>query len=278
MTSPAFIVRRYAECTAFVLFWIACGFYLRLSPIAFQLLGLPLIAGFQLAIARRPLAQLWVRGAEKFHLDRRTLAVAGVLFLVCFVLLFSGRGRVAAPNVRWQFSLLLAAAALPAAFALRRQRASDLRRALPFIVAALLLRVAWRVGWTPIWDGNYAFPLAKLPDFLVDALCEFVALFLVDEVAFRGALDPHLESSGTGRLHAWSSAVFGSILWAAWHFPAYYPHAKSFLRLFMEIGPISFIQIVLGPVLCFCARRSRTLVPSAAIHAVGNAYALTLMK
>jgi membrane protease YdiL (CAAX protease family) len=72
--------------------------------------------------------------------------------------------------------------------------------------------------------------------------------------------------------------VFGSILWAAWHFPAYYPHAKSFLRLFMEIGPISFIQIVLGPVLCFCARRSRTLVPSAAIHAVGNAYALTLMK
>jgi hypothetical protein len=277
--NEANLIRRYLECIGFVILWIAIGFYFHLSPIAFQLLGLPLIAIFQLAIARRPLVQLWVRDADSFRLDRQTWLIAAGLLVIGALALFSGRGRVAhGTEVRAQFFILFIAAALPAAVALRGQRSADLRRALVPMVAAIVIRVAWRIGWAPFWDGNYAFPLAKLPDFFADSVCEFVALFLVDEVAFRGALDPHLETAGSGRVHAWSSAIFISILWSAWHFPAYYPQAKSFLGLFTAVTWLSFVQIVFGPPLSFCARRSRTLAPSAAIHAMGNAYVLTLMK
>ena len=79
-------------------------------------------------------------------------------------------------------------------------------------------------------------------------------------------------------MHAWSSAAFVSMLWSVWHLPANPPTAKTFLQLLQSIGPFEFQQVVWGPVLSLCARRSRTLVPSAVVHAAGNAYALTMLK
>lgn len=273
------LLRRYAECAAFLLLWMAGGFYFKLSPVVFTLLGLPLVAIFQLAIARRPLAQLWVRDATSFNLDRKVWLVAGGLLVMCGAALLFGRGRVATgPGVPQKFSLLLIASILPAAFALCQQRAAALRRALGWIAIAVVIRVAWRVAWAPTWDGETMFPFSKLPDFITDGVLEFVALFLVDEVAFRGALDSHLEAAGAGRLHAWSSAVFVSILWSAWHFQVYHPDAKTFGQLFTHVGPHDFMPVIYGTALSFCARRSRTLVPTAAIHAAGNAYVLTLIK
>lgn len=273
------LVRRYLECAAFVLLWVAVGFYFHLGPIAFQLLGLPLIAAFQLGIARRPFVQLWARDAERVQRDGRTWAIAGGLALVCAALLFFGRGRVAAGlETRWQFAPLLAAAIIPAAVGLREQRAVELRRALAVIALAIVFRVGWHAAWAPTWGGEVLFSLKKLPDFLTDLSYEFVALFLVDEVAFRGALDPHLEAAGRGRWHAWTSAVFVSILWSVWHFPAYHSTAKTFVELFTQIGPQDLMVVVYGVPLSFCARCSRTLAPSSASHAAGNAYVLTLMK
>ena len=278
-TNDAILLRRYCECTALVLLWMAVGFYFHVSPMVYPLLGLPLVAAFQLAIARRPLAQLWARDADGFTIDRRSWAIVALLAAGCVVALLAERGRVATgPGVRLKFSLLLVAALVPAAFALRRQRAADLRRALVVIAVAVSIRVAWRVVWAPTFDGATTFQMAKLPDFLTDFLCEFVALFLVDEVAFRGALDPHLAGAGKGRLHAWSSAVFVSILWSAWHFQVYHPGAKTFGQLLTQIGPHDFMPVIYGVALSFCARRSRTLAPTAAIHAAGNAYVLTLIK
>jgi hypothetical protein len=277
--NSAILLRRYFECAAFVLLWMACGFYFHLSPMIFPLLGLPLVAGFQWAIARRPLAQLWARDAETFQVDRRTWIIAILLAVACGAALLSERGRVATgPGVLLKFSPLLIAALLPAAFALRRQRAAELRRAFAVIAIAVVIRVAWRVGWAPTFEGATMFPLSKLPDFMADFLVEFVALFLVDEVAFRGALDPHLAGAGTGPLHAWSSAVFVSILWSAWHFQVYHPQAKTFPQLLTQIVPNDFLPVIYGVALSFCARRSRTLAAPVAIHAAGNAYVLTLIK
>jgi len=280
MNNQTTIIRRYLECTGLVLLWMAGGFYFHLGPVAYQALGLPLIVGFQLVIARRPLHQLWARDAPSFRLDRGTLVLAGILMIACAALLLLGRaGRVARGSERLIIVWPLCAAAIPAAFALRQQRAADLRRALAVIAAAVIIRVAWVVvAWAPTWAGALTFPAAKLPGFFTDSLCEFVGLFLVDEVAFRGALDPHLGSACNSRLHAWSSAVFVSILWCVWHLPAYYPKATTFLGLFNDIGPLSIGTVVFGTVLSFCARRSRTLVPSAALHAANNAYFLTLLK
>jgi hypothetical protein len=270
------LIRRYAECSSFVLLWMAAEHYLRLSPIVGQLIGIPLTAGFQLAVARRPLAQLWAFDAAKFWLDRKTLALAIGLTAACGALLWLGRDHAAAGlNRRWGFFLLVAAAAIPAALALRQQRAAAFRRALPWLAVALALRVGWQAAWH---EGAVIFPAAKLLDFTTTWLGEFVALFLVDEVVFRGALDPHVRGASSGRLHEASSAVFVSILWAIWHLPAYNPHAKGFFALFAGLGPFYFSVLVMGVLLSFCARQARTLAPSALMHAFGNAYVLAFVR
>lgn len=270
------ILRRYAECMALVFLWMACGFYFHLGVAGYQTLGIAFVIVFQLAVARRPLAQLWVREADRFRLDGKTWAVATGLFVASAALLLLRRGTVGASNLAPLFVALLAVGAIPAAFALRSQRAGKLRAALPFMLIAIAGRLVWRVGWAPTWAGDLAFPLAKLPDFFADALAEFIAGFVIEEVAFRGALDGHLAAASAGRLHAWSSAIFVSMLWSVWHLPVTHPHAKNFWPLFADIG--LFGAILWGPMLAFCARRSRTLVPSAAIHAAGNACVLTLMR
>jgi hypothetical protein len=270
------LIRRYAECTAFVLLWMAAEHSLHLSPITGQLIGIPLTAAFQLVVARRPLAQLWAFDAEKFRLGGKTLALAAGLTAACGVLLWLGRDHaLAGLDQRWGFFLLVAAAAIPAALALRQQRAAAFRRALPWLAAALVLRVGWQAAWH---EGAVIFPAAKLLDFTTTWLGEFVALFLVDEVVFRGALDPHLRGASSGRLHEASSAVFVSILWSIWHLPAYNPHAKGFFALFAGLGPFYISVVAMGVLLSFCARRARTLVPSALMHAFGNAYVLAFIK
>lgn len=278
MNTQTIVLRRYLECTAFVLLWMACEYYLRLSPIAGQLVGIPLVAGFQLLIARRPLVQLWARDATSFRIDRQTLSIAGCLALACGVLLLLGSGEPSPGlNPRLPLFLLVLAGALPAAIALREQRFSALRRALPTILAAAAFRVVWHAMWHA-HDGVMIFRATRLLDFFTLWLVEFVALFLVDEVIFRGALDPHLVRASAGRLHEWCSAVFLSILWAIWHLPAYNPGAETFLTLFAHIGPFSIGIVMLGIALSFAARQSRTLVPTSAMHALGNAYVLALTK
>jgi membrane protease YdiL (CAAX protease family) len=255
---------------------MACEQGFRLEPLTSQLLGIPLIAAFQLLIARRPLAQLWAFDAEKFRLDRRTVAMAGVLVLGGGALLSLGNWPGAGLNGRVGLFALVCIAAMPAAFALRRQHADNLRRALPMLLVALVLRVGWFALWHP--DRAMVISKAGMLDFFTIWACEFVGLFLVDEVAFRGTLDPYLTGAANGRLHAWCSAVFASILWALWHLPAYNPDAKTFVALFSGISPFSISLVVLGVLLSFAARSARTLVPSAALHAFGNAYVLTMLK
>jgi membrane protease YdiL (CAAX protease family) len=274
MNNTVLLLRRYGECAGFVLLWMAIEHGFHLNPIPGQLIGIPLMCGFQLLVARRPIAQLWAFDAGRFRLDRRTLGVAAALVAVCGGLLAVSRWPAPGRDGRWELLALVVASALPAAFALRAQTAANLRRAVPFLLGALALRVAWYVAWRP---GHVVplVPIHRLPDFAAIWVCEFVALFLVDEVAFRGALDPHLAAAGKGPVHATCSAVFISLLWSCWHLPAYNPDAPSFFALFGRINLFS-VGIVLGGILLsFVARRSRTLVPSAAMHAFGNAHVLT---
>ena len=276
MSNPTLLLRRYLECTGFVLLWMMAEHYLRLRPIPSQLLGIPFIAIFQLAVARRPLAQIWARDAEEFRVDRRTVEIAAALTFGCGVLLSLSNGRaVGGPWQKASLLVLVAASALPAAFALRQQRAAAFRRALPM----LLLAVAFRIGLYAAWhDGAVLIQAERWADFFATWLCEFVALFLVDEVVFRGVLDPHLLGAAKGRLHAWCSALFVSILWSVWHLPAYNPDATSFLALFDHITMFHLSVLVLGVLLTFCARAARTLVPTSITHAFGNAHILAMIK
>ena len=276
MNDQITLLRRYAECAAFVLLWMAVEHCFHLSPIAGQMFGIPLTAAFQLWIARRPLQQLWAFDAGKFRVDGKTLMVAGALVAGCGALLWFGRGH----DTPWLgprrlFFYLIVAAAIPAAIGLRAQRAAAFRRAIPWLLAAVAVRVGWYAAWH---EGAVLMPAAKLFDFATTWMGEFVAFFLLDEVVFRGALDPHLRDASSGRLHEVCSAVFVSILWAIWHLPAYSPHAKGFLALFNGLTPFYVCVTMMGVLLSFCARRARTLVPSSIMHAFGNAHVLSLIK
>jgi hypothetical protein len=278
MNSPQSILRAYMECAAFVLLWLGAEFYCRLTPLQSQFLGLPLIFLFQRCVARRPVHQLWAFAAPGFKVGKRVALIAAGLAVGCVALLWLGReNRAAGLEPRWALGAVAVAGCLPAAFALAQPRSPALRRAVGLAVLAGAFRVAWHVAGGPD-DRGALIATEKLLDFATLWLCEFTALFLFDEVAFRGALDPHLARAGSERIHALGSAVFVSILWAGWHLRAYNPQTPTFGGLFPAIGPFAFAQVVFGTLLSFCARQTGTLVVPAAVHAFGNAYVLALMR
>ena len=73
--------RRYVECFIFVALWVTFGWLFQLGTLAYELLGIPCLLFFQVAVARRPLAQLWVREAGALRLDRAGAMLAVVLVL-----------------------------------------------------------------------------------------------------------------------------------------------------------------------------------------------------
>ena len=72
----------------------------------------------------------------------------------------------------------------------------------------------------------------------------FPATFLLEEVAFPGALNAHVHHNGEGG--GWVSAVVVSALWGIWHLPV--SHALPFAQQLVELvvvhvllgGPLSF--------------------------------------
>jgi hypothetical protein len=63
--------RHVLEVALLVLIWMAAGWVFRLDANAYLVLGVPLVAAFQLLIRRQGLQRLWVREADAFRLDWR---------------------------------------------------------------------------------------------------------------------------------------------------------------------------------------------------------------
>ena len=255
-------------------------FEFKLSTSVSQFVGVPLILGFQLTIARRPIWQLWAFDASRFHLRKPYVILAAVLLTLSGVLVAFVSNRVLPGTApRLEVFALVALGVWPAAYALQEQDRAQLRRALPWVIAVLSFWVIWRASWTvaSVLKPPH-FTWSRLEDMLAMWLCEFIGCFIVDEVAFRGALDPYLRGSEAGRVHPWLSALFIAIFWALWHLPSYNwgGSATTFLGLFATaLRPFYFGTTIVGFLLAFTARRSRTLVLSAALHALGNAYFLS---
>jgi len=97
--------------------------------------------------------------------------------------------------------------------------------------------------------------------------------FVLEEVAFRGALDAHVHHAGEGR--GWQSAVFVSALWALWHLPI-----STGMPFPILIVVLLAVHILIGVPLSFAWRRSQNFAGPAfahsAIDAVRNAFLLGL--
>ena len=79
------LIRRWVEALAFVGIWFAAGLLLDMSSYTYLLFGIPLTAGFQLFVRKRPIKDLWVRGGPGFSLRTVSLKLAILLAIAPFV-------------------------------------------------------------------------------------------------------------------------------------------------------------------------------------------------
>jgi len=270
--APRSTARRYVECAAFVGVWIACGWALPVNPNEYLLLGVPLLAAFQLVVRRRPLRELWVRDASAFALRWPAPVLAAALAgLPAYELGSSLRVGQSGSAEAWLVCCLAGTAA--AAFAIREQRMAALRRALPALVAALVLGCAVIAYAAVESGGTPAVPFFRIRFFLTQFLFYFPVCFVLEEVAFRGAIDAHVARPDATGAGAWASAIFVAALWGLWHLPlagASEPPGPAAATLLA-------VHTLIGVPLSFCWRRGGTLLLPAAAHALIDAYRNTVL-
>jgi membrane protease YdiL (CAAX protease family) len=253
-------VRRLLEATAFVAVWVALGYLLPVDANAYLLLGVPLTAAFQLLVRRRPLRELWVRDGPPFRLDRRGVALAVLLAVVPVVI-----GVRALAGGAWVVAGWTACAvvgALPAAWTLSRAPLRQtLRAAAPATIVGGLLMAA-SAGAALVAAGHPPDVPAVLDTGLRSALLYLPAGFVLEEVAFRGALDAHVHHPGEPR--GLPSAVLVGVLWGVWHLPLAPPTAP----LWITVAQLVAVHGVLGVLLSYAWRRTGSLAAPGLAHAL----------
>jgi membrane protease YdiL (CAAX protease family) len=267
------VARRYIEVLAFVGLWMALGWIFHLDTNSYLLIGVPLVVLFQRFVRQRPLRQLWVRDAAAFRLGLVGSVIAVFLILSPgYDLIF-----VAVPKKSWivvLWFLCAVAGAVFAAFAITQQRASAARRAFPSFISAVLIGMAIMATSALASHHGIGVPLSKLFLLLKQFLLYFTVTFVLEEVAFRGALDSHIYQLPTDGQQrggsAWVSAIFVSALWGIWHLPLLPTGGGAAFAAAIPV--LIIVHTLTGVPLSFCWRASGTLVLPAAAHALIDSY------
>jgi membrane protease YdiL (CAAX protease family) len=96
-------------------------------------------------------------------------------------------------------------------------------------------------------------------------------MFVMEEVAFRGAIDSHVRPPGerhgvgSSTVYGIASAIVVSVLWGLWHYPIT-PHASA-IEGVAEVLPL---QVAVGPFLSLFWRRSGNLMVPGCAHALND--------
>ncbi len=249
--------------------YIGLGFLFRPDANSYLLLGIPTTVLFQVFIARRPLRELWLRFGQNMRFDHWT-AVWLILFLIGPIqAIVNGVRFHNWPVVIYGIAAIVGAAG--AAFAFRVLGAANLRRlglwlllSIPTVIVLLLIRRS--VPGAALHDTAF---LTRLWTQAQSLLFYVPALFVVEEVFFRGALDSYLhrDEHGTGLV----SAAYVSALWGLWHTPIIGPLS---MRLILAlIG----VQLFLGLILSWLWRKSGNLAMCGTLHAIMDSLRNALM-
>ena len=253
-------IRRLLEAIAFVAVWISAGELLGMSPDIYLLFGIPLTAGFQLLVRRRPIEELWVRNGPSLALRTVSLKLAIPLALVpllhLVVSVAKGQGL---GSVLYALAAIVGAGA--AAYALGQFRRETWRYLGLCLATAGLLGVLLMID--AAWhDASTVHPTGEplQPDVLsgIESLLLYIpAVFMVEEVTFRGVIDSHVHHPG--ERYGVASAIFVSVLWGLWHHPI--APGATVLQLLV-------VQVVVGPFLSIYWRKSGNLMVPGFTHAV----------
>lgn len=257
---PTDRARRLGETVLFVGVWMAAGWVLRLEPDAYLLLGIPLTVAFQLLVRRRALRALWVRDAPPLRLDAKGKLVAGALMILPII---SGvQAAIAGQWVVVAWMLAAMGGAVAAGYALRHLRRDGAAPALRWVLISVLIGAAIMILTIVGMLGDSLSPMSMLLNGLSSAVLYFAVSFVLEEVAFRGAVDAHIHEPG-GRL-GWPSALLSSALWGLWHAPI----DPTGAPLPLVVVQLLVVHCAVGVPLAFAWRRSGNLAYPALAHAL----------
>jgi membrane protease YdiL (CAAX protease family) len=272
--------RRALEVLVFVAIWIGIGElitggtgwslpgdakYVSNTDISVYLLvGIPLVAFFQLWVRRQPIRDLWVRDGRPLgrRVAFRVLAVALAiypLYSLIKVIADPPGGEAAAILFYGSIATIGAGAAAWAYLHFDRQTWRYL---------LLCILTAGAVGVIPdlfLEIHTLAHPTTTRPDqdfwWGVLSFLQFVPTVMVmEEVAFRGAFDSHAHHEGDRR--AILTAIYVSCLWGIWHAPLV--GWENFASLILYQGAV-------GTFLSIWWRKSGNLEVSGTTHALIDA-------
>ena len=272
------LIRCWVEVLAFVGVWIVAGLLLDMSPYTYLLLGIPLTAGFQLFVRKRPIKDLWVRGGPGLSLRGVSLKLAILAILLAIapfvnlvINVVSGQGL---DTILYALAAIVGAGA--AAYALGQFRRETWRYLVLCLATAGLLGVLlfaapvvadWYKASTALPTGGRLGPTAL--DGIKSMLLLIPVVFVMEEVAFRGAIDSHVrhpgESHGIGAtIYGIASAIMVSILWGIWHYPV---TPLPGVSVFEHVYLVAHFEVVVGPFLSLFWRRSGNLMVPGFAHA-----------
>lgn len=257
---------RWLVAAVTVAVWVALGLLLHLSANVYLLLTIPFTALFQTLIARQPLRAVWLRGAPPFPVDVWSVIIFALLAIVPVYSAIAAGQRADWPNLAYGVAAVGGAAG--AAYTMRAVQPRTLRQ-LALCVATVC---ACGVLLTVLdgWAAGTLHPASAGRSFLTAGywfLLYLPAVFVVEEVFFRGALDSYLHALDTGT--GWASAVYVSGLWGLWHLPVIgFAGPRSLL---VTVVVLLAFQIVLGIPLSIGWRRSGNLLVPSAAHALNDA-------
>jgi hypothetical protein len=261
-----FSAARPGIVTAFVAAYVALGFVLPVDANGYLLLGIPITLLFQLGIRRQPVRALWLLDAPPFTFDVAFVAVTVGLAVVPAITLLQG-----VQQQDWMlagYGLISMPGALAAAYALRRMNRATTGALVRCIASAgaigiALMLLSWFLRGGPSLLPE-PVPLASLRTFGFSMLQYIPAVFVLEEVLFRGAFDPYLRDSSGQRQYL--SAFYLSALWGMWHVPLAFP-ATGWLSIPGLLG----VHIAIGVPLSIWMRRSRNLAVPGMTHALIDA-------
>jgi membrane protease YdiL (CAAX protease family) len=245
------------------------GWALHLDPNRYLLIGVPLVAAFQLFIHKKPLVALWVREAPPFRLGPLGIILAlAFAALPAIDLLHSFKSpswSAHIPELLWSICCL--GGAVGAAFALSQSTRATWK-SLGFCMAtAGVIGCGIMIGTALLQKHSLFLTAPKLWGGLRDFLLYFPICFILEEVAFRGAIDSHIHQSGDR--HSRLSALFVSASWGLWHLPMLGESRILYLIGLAVLLPL--LHLFDGMFLSYGWRRSGNLAVPAAVHALIDA-------
>ena len=242
--------------------YMALGFALGLSANGYLLLGIPITIAFQSLVARRPLRALWLRDAPAMPVTARSVVAVIVVAVAPAIVAFGGvrDGDI----VLATYGLAAMIGAVGAIYALRAMTRDAVRVTVRASLINGAILVAVMVVFRLTFGGFHGNLGGAVATAAISVATYLPVVFVMEEVLFRGLLDPYLLGSTDERDRA--SALYGSALWGLWHLPV----------MSVDLGPVTIPYLVgvhtaLGYVLVRSWRRTGNLAAPGVAHAVADA-------